>query len=90
VRATFETAIILDKKQISAYSYLASVFILLNKFEDALKYAKQGISIIKEIRKLNAPFILSDIEEIKHAGQNMDNIEKALKQLAEDCEQQLV
>jgi hypothetical protein len=89
VRDTLETAIVLDKNQIAAYTYLSVVLGLIKKFEDGLKYARQGIAVIQEIRKSNVPFHLSDIDVIKNADETMDDIEKALRQLEEDYKEHL-
>ena len=84
VMDTFETAIILDKNQVSAYCQLAIVKGLLNKSEEAVKYAKEGLAIIQEIRSQNIPFHLSNIATIRNAKQTSDEIEKALNLLIAD------
>jgi hypothetical protein len=84
VRNTLETAIILDENQIAAYAYLSVVLGLIEKFDDGLKYARQGIAKIQEIRKSNVPFHLSDIDVINNACETMDDIEKTLRKLEED------
>jgi len=90
VRDTLETAIVLDENQIAAYTYLSVVLGLIKNFEDGLKYARQGIAAIQEIRKSNVPFHLSDIDVIKNADETMDDIEKTLRQLEEDYKKHLV
>ena len=89
VRNALETAIVLDENQIAAYGYLSVVLGSIKQFEDGLKYAKQGISVIREIRKSNVPFHLSNIDTIRNADQTMDDIEKTLRHLAEDYEKRL-
>ena len=80
VMNSFETAIILDRNQVSAYCQLAFVKRLLNRTEEATKYAKEGLAILKEIRSKNVPFHLSNISVIKNAEQNFDEMEKVLNQ----------
>ena len=89
MRDTLETTIVLDENQITAYSYLSIVLGLINQFEDGLKYARQGITAIQEIRKSNVPFHLSDIDVIKNADETMGDIEKTLRQLGEDYKKHL-
>jgi hypothetical protein len=89
VRDTLETAIVLDENQIAAYTYLSVVLGLIKNFEDGLKYVRQGITAIQEIRKSNVPFHLSDIDVIKNADETMDDIEKTLRQLGEDYKKHL-
>jgi len=87
---TLENAIILDKNQINAYVHLSFVMRLLKKYEEGYKYARQGIAVIRELRKDMAAYQLSDIQEVKNAGQAMDEIEKSLKEFMADYEKHLV
>lgn len=89
VRNTFETATVLDENQIAAYGCLSIVLGSINKYEDGLKYARQGIAVIQEMRKGNTPFHLSDIDMSKHCGETMDEIEKTLRRLVEGFEKHL-
>lgn len=84
-----ETAIILYPKQISAYSLLATVKGLLHKYEEGLKYAKQGLAVLREMKASDAPFHLSEIDAIKNANQSLDVMEKGLTGLIERFEEQL-
>jgi len=61
----------------------------IGKFEDGLKYARQGIVAIQKIRGSNVPFHVSDIDLIKNADETMDNIENTLRQLEKDYEKHL-
>ncbi|MFC1771059.1 hypothetical protein ACFLZV_04140 [Candidatus Margulisiibacteriota bacterium] len=83
VMDSLESCIILDEYQISAYSGLAMAKAILNKPEETLKYASQGLNVIEKIRERNVPFHLSDNENIKTATQTFDEIENHLNQLIE-------
>jgi len=72
-RDTFETALIVDENQVSACYQLAIIMNLLNKKDEALQYAQQSLSLIKDIQT-------SDISSaIPDAQQTFDEMEKALK-----------
>ena len=81
VMDSLETCIILDENQVSAYSGLAMAKSILNKPEDVLRYANQGLAVIEKIRKTNVPFHLSKDENISNAMQTFEEIEKHLNQL---------
>jgi hypothetical protein len=81
VMDSLETCIILDENQASAYSGLAMAKSILNKPEDVLKYANQGLAVIEEIKESNVPFHLSKDENIKNSKQTFEEIEKHLNQL---------
>ena len=84
VMDTFETAIILDKNQVSAYYQLAIIKGLLNKTEEATKYAREGLAILQEIRSKDSPFHLSNIGAIKNANQTFEEMEKVLNKIIAD------
>lgn len=73
-----EPAIILDANQVGAYVMLANLTGLLNRNEEALRYAQQGLSAIHSIREAGTPFHMSSIEEIKNAPQHLDDSEQLL------------
>lgn len=81
VMDSLESCIILDENQVSAYSGLAMAKSILNKPEDVLKYARQGLAVIQKIRESNVPFHLSKDENIKNTMQTFDEIENQLNQL---------
>jgi len=78
---SLESCIILDENQVSAYSGLAMAKSILNKSEDVLKYAKQGLAVIQKIKESNVPFHLSKDENIKNSIQTFEKIENHLNQL---------
>ena len=81
VMDSLESCIILDENQVSAYSGLAMAKSILNKSEDVLKYAKQGLAVIQKIRESNVPFHLSKNENIKNSMQTFEEIENNLNKL---------
>ncbi|RJP60072.1 MAG: hypothetical protein C4541_04705 [Candidatus Auribacter fodinae] len=89
VMDAFETAVILDDKQFSAYANLAIAKMLLNKFDESLQYAMKGLYVIREIKKLNIPFHLSKSDEIKNAKENIEEAEDKLSNLVLDLQNKL-
>ena len=81
VMDSLENCIILDENQVSAYSSLAMAKKILNKSEDVLKYARQGLAVIQKIKESNVPFNLSKDENIKNSLQAFEEIENHLTQL---------
>jgi hypothetical protein len=81
VMDSLESCIILDENQVSAYSGLAIAKSVLNKSEDVLKYARQGLAVIQKIKESNVPFHLSEDENIKNSMQTFEEIENHLNQL---------
>ena len=86
---SLETAIILDNKQVGAYLHLAITRKLLNKYEDGLKYAKQGLAIIKEIKASDIPFHLSKVDMVKNAKETFAEIEKNLTEMILEFQEKL-
>ena len=84
VMDSLESCIILDENQVSAYSGLSMAKSVLNKSEDVLKYAKQGLAVIQKIRESNVPFHLSKDENIKNSMQTFEEIENHLNKLIEE------
>lgn len=73
-----ESSVIVDPNQISAYVQLASLRSMLNKNEDALKYVRQGLEVIKRIKEEDIPFHKSSIPSIQNGAQYLDDNEKML------------
>jgi hypothetical protein len=86
VMGTFEPATVLDKSQIAAYYQLSIIKGLLNKPEEAIKYAKRGLTVLHEIQAKDIPFHLSKIDEIKSAKRHYAEMEKKLSKIIEDLE----
>ena len=81
VMDSLESCIILDENQVSAYAGIAMAKALLRQPEGTLKYAQQGLAVIKRIKENNYPFHLSKDKNIKNAARVYDEIEKYLNQL---------
>jgi hypothetical protein len=91
VMDSMDTCIILEENNYLAYSTLASTQLLLNKTEDALKYAKQGLAIIHKLRdQEDNPFVLSEDENVKEfwktANQQFIEVENNLNQIIAEAE----
>jgi hypothetical protein len=83
-----ETAVLVDRRAVVAYGLLAILLSVSGKPDDALKYAKQGIAVIREIRQSDVPFHKSSIESVRNASARMQETEMHLMQLAAALEQQ--
>jgi|GEM_PF-6437082 len=81
VMDSLESCIILDENQVLAYFGLAMAKSILNKSEDVLKYAEQGLTVIRRIRESNIPFHLSKNENIKNSMRTFEVIENNLNKL---------
>lgn len=84
VRMAFESAIILESRQVVAYYGLAFVCKLINKSDEAIKYAQDGIAVIHDIRDQNIPFHLSKIDYVENADRDMKNMESNLNSIITD------
>ncbi|MDO8263595.1 MAG: hypothetical protein Q7T21_10255 [Gallionella sp.] len=73
-----ESARIIDANQINAYVLLASLKRMLNKKDEALSFAQQGLRAIKRIKESKVPFHESNIPEIQNAAQHLDATEEIL------------
>jgi len=73
-----ESSAIVDSNQINAYVQLAGLRGMLNKNEDALKYVRQGLDVIRRIKEKNIPFHKRSIPGIQSGAQHLDDTKKML------------
>jgi tetratricopeptide (TPR) repeat protein len=81
----YEVALALDRNSVPAYGGLASILAMTGRAEEALKYAKQGIEVIREMK--DTPFHLSSIESVREGGAQLDEAERHLLQMVEALEE---
>ncbi len=79
-----ESSVIVDPNQINSYVQLAGLRGMFNKNEDALKYVRQGLKVIKRIKEKNIPFHKSSISVIQSGAQHLDDTEKMLLAMEND------
>lgn len=79
-----ESSIVVDPNQINAYVQLAGLRGMLNKNEEALKYVRQGLETIKQIKEKNIPFHKSSIPGIQGGAQHLDDTERILLAMEND------
>lgn len=77
---SFESCIILDEYQVFAYHGLAIAKLTVNRYEDVLKYAKQGLAVIQEIKESGFPFI-----DMSNSMPTLEEIEISFNQLIEQA-----
>jgi len=83
VMDTFESCLILDENQASAYLGLATINKLIHKDNDAKDYAKKGIEVSKRLQKKKKFIQLSKNEHFSNAPEIMKEVEKGLNQILE-------
>jgi len=79
-----ESSVIVDPNQINAYVQLAGLRGTLNKHEDALKYVRKGLEVIRRIKEKNIPFHKISIPGIQSGAQHLDDTEKMLLAMEND------
>ncbi len=78
-----DASILLEPNQINGYIQMAQLKIHLNNYDAALKYARNGLEVVRELKSSNIPFEKSKHKTIRMAEKKLDAAENALSEIIE-------
>ncbi len=83
---TLEPAIALDENQILAYLGLAHMKAMLDRRQEAIDMAKQGLNKVIELKDKKTPFHMSQLPEVRSMAEQLDEMEQTFQKIISDMQ----